>query len=161
MQGFQPVYSGNNLTQAYRSAGEFIMQGAQAQARAYESIGKSIGGALQSAGSSIAGAISGSAAANKAVPEAQVQAAESAGITFPGRARSDAGPTVLAPVTQGEFNTSIENQAKLLDFQAAGVRVGEARQNLTINQGGFDWGARPYPMTTLPTYSFQIAPGFK
>jgi hypothetical protein len=161
MQGFQPVYSGNNLTQAWRSAGEFQMQGARATAAAYESIGKSIGGALRSVGSSIAGAMGGDKANNAVVPESQVKAAEAAGISFPGRDRSDAGPTVLAPVTQGQFNLGLENQSKLLDLESASVRLGDARQTLNLNLGGFSYGAAAFPFASLPQYNVPINPAFK
>jgi hypothetical protein len=173
MQGFQPVYSGNSLTQAYRSAGELMMQGAQVQARAAENVGNSIGGALQAAG----GQIAKSRANNAKVPESQVKAAEARGVDFGPRERvstggSDSGIVQYKPITQQEFDRAIANQGKIATLQSenlnsqrtllavkeAGLRLESARSEMNLRDLGISAAPRPFPGQLYPASPLAATP---
>jgi hypothetical protein len=125
------------------------MQAAQAQARAYESLGKSIGGAFMSMGTTVAGSMIKAQTANAPVPEAQVKAAEAQGASFApreivstgggggGEGGGGGGGVQYKPITQLEFERGVSNaslvQKSSMQQDSALVEVLRAASSLAVS----------------------------
>jgi hypothetical protein len=173
MQGFQPIYSGNTLSQAAGQAGQFTVQAGQARGQMWQSLGQAIGGMAQSVGNAFAKSQIGSAK----VPEAQVKAAEAQGVDFGPRERvstggGDSGIVQYKPVTQQEFDRAIANQGKIASLQSgdlnsqrallavkeAGLRLDTARSEMSLRNFGMSAAPSPYPGQLYPVSPLGLNP---
>jgi hypothetical protein len=155
------------------------MQGAQAQARAYESIGNSIGGALKSIGSSVAGAMIQAQAANAPVPESQVKAAEARGVDFGPRERvstggSDSGIVQYKPITQQVFDRAVANQGQIATIQSGdlnnqrtllavkemGLRLDTLRGEMSLRNYGMSAPTSLFPGQLYPVSPLGSIPSY-
>jgi hypothetical protein len=129
MPGFQPVYSGNTLTQAAGNAARSIAGAAEARAQGYQNfMGNFISTAqLTAAAVNKMQDDREKEDADKPTPE-QVKAAQDAG-ALP----KDAKPE---KVTGRQYKASLENQRSLLQMQTAAIQLKSAETTTSIAVSG-------------------------
>ena len=116
MPGFQPVYSGNTLTQAARGAAQYIAAAGEIRGQMYR----------ETAGT-IAGLVGGGIKAYQERPtDEQVQQAKDEG----------ALPQDASNVSAAQYRAGLTNQQSLLQAQTAAIQLKNARAAANIAVGG-------------------------
>ncbi len=151
MPGFLPFYTGSTLTQAYRSAGEFQMQGARATAEGYKALGSAVGSVARTLVSMYAGGKLGSALGGGTSPSPQqVQQAEAMGASF--GSSSPSGQ---------QFAEGIANQQRLIQLQGAHAQYQDYKQTLDNNSDGMNtWNVGRTSFLSDPN-AFRLDPRYR